>query len=324
METLSSKELARILLLKDVYSLGYYGRNRKGNFPKPIKIKNESHYKITEINKMLGIKNIKDIEFIDKNECMQILGLSPKKARSLLNSKKIPSYRISNYKGARMLFDKAQIERIKNLTEGVEVSFSFSSITLDNILLTGFIKKLLGSKPFIPNLSEKELDILKYLFFEKLSLRKVAKKYNVTTERIRQIKDKTQRKIRYNIDKLSLRYRICNEKILEVEYLKEKNERLEMYIKKFKDGEKKLKESKEYENIYGCKLSDLKLSTRSYYNLRGAGLETSMDVINYCETYGYKSLLRIRNFGVKSSSEVLAVFLKKFNIDLMTSLKTQK
>ncbi|MBW8060588.1 MAG: hypothetical protein FVQ78_09805 [Solirubrobacterales bacterium] len=308
METITIKELAKKLLFRDNKTIYYHVKN--GNLPKPIIIKNKSYFEIEEINKIFGIKNINEVKFIDKKECMKILGMqSLQKLNYLLIRKRIPFYRLTNFTGSRYLFDKAQIKKIK---DDDKLSFYFSADVLHYNIMGDFIGKLLECNAITSILSEREIDVLKEIFVNRSTLEKISNKYNFTTEGVRQIRNKAQRKITLSMNKLSQIHEQYVNKILEVSYLKEKNKWLEIELKKLAGGQKKLSEAE----IYGQKLSDLGLSARSYNWLKYNKFETVKEVINYCNINGFNKLMIFRHFGKKCLSDVAEVFLEKFNINL--------
>lgn len=317
METITTKELVKIRLFKSERAIFY--QVQKGNLPTPIKIKNESYFELKEINKIFGIKNVKETEFIDVDQCSKMLDIFPVTLRAHVRNKKIPNYRLTNYKGSKILFDKSQIEKIN---DDMKLTFNFSDEMFHYKVMKDYVARLLSTQALTSILSEREINILKEIYINKVTLNELSQRYNLNRETISQIKGKAERKINYRLRRLSDTRKKNKEIIVENRILKYKIFELESYMEKNADSEKikqikEFKEFKEFENLIGYELDDLDLSVRCYNSLRSAGLYFVIDVIVYCKKYGFDRLVKFRNLGVSSSNELRNIILKKFDIDLL-------
>lgn len=181
-----------------------------------------------------------------------------------------------------------------------------------------------GLEHALETLSDREQEVIHKRFQELKTLEETGRDFNVTRERIRQIEAKAVRKLRHparqrfilhgfrggaELEELKERAKELDER----EELIEKRERtldelIERYKPKFEllnvtiessieDIQKSIRE--------GLKVEDMDLSVRSYNCLRRANINTALDLINLCESDKYLELLRVRNLGRKSLTEVL-------------------
>ena len=187
-----------------------------------------------------------------------------------------------------------------------------------------YVDKLLSTEAIISILSERDINILKEIYINKATLSELSQRYNLTNANIRSIKTRAERKINYQLKRLSDIQKKYKEIISENRILKYKIDEMENYVEKITDDEKKIKkikelkqQFKEYEHLIGYEITYLNLSARCYNCLRSARLYSVIDIIVYCKKYGFNRVLQFRNFGTKSSNELRNVFLKKFDIDLL-------
>lgn len=172
-----------------------------------------------------------------------------------------------------------------------------------------------GFKRALNTLSEREKEVLRARFKDKLTLDNCGKLYGITGSRVKTIVDKAIRKIRNPVvmkmymgaspsavGMLSRKCKILQEEInslnSEIQKCKYENNNTEKHIIRMKTP-----------------IEGLELSTRSYRALRRAGKMTLEDVSNMTK----EELRSIRNMGVKSQEEVLLT-LKKYGIYLRDTL----
>lgn len=131
------------------------------------------------------------------------------------------------------------------------------------------------------NLRDYEKDILIDYYKEEMTLKQIAEKKNLSTERIRQIKAKAIRKLRHPI----------NSKYIKFGY--------EKYIGMLKKKEIEIREEMESRRIIDVKIEELPLSIRAYNCLKRAGIYTVSDVKSK------EQLMKLRALGRKTYEEIL-------------------
>lgn len=242
--------------------------------------------------------------------------------------------RKAKYKNS-VYYDKLEkyIEDFKDYPENLlnELDLDYTDETLYNQIIPNFEYNFNKVKVILSPREEKLID-LKYR--QTKTLREIAKEYNVTHERIRQILAKAIRKLRVrkNIffeteEKMYLLDKATEAKIIEEAREKINDEVAFEYLNK-------LIENKDYEKIFAIQeeidnalfsnklekekfnknipLEDLDFSVRTYNCLRRYGCETLGDIPT-SET----ELMKIRNLGRKSLKEILCKF-KEYGIKYKT------
>lgn len=206
----------------------------------------------------------------------------------------------------------------------MKLTFNFSDEIHHYNVMKHYVDKLLSTEAIISILSERDINILKEIYINKATLSELSQRYNLTNANIRSIKTRAERKINYQLKRLSDIQKKYKEIISENRILKYKMDEMENYVEKITDDEKKIKkikelkqQFKEYEHLIGYEITDLNLSTRCYNCLKNADLSTAIDIIIYCKKHGFDRLLILRNFSINSSNELRNIFLKKFDIDLL-------
>ena len=188
-----------------------------------------------------------------------------------------------------------------------------------------------GLNHALETLSEREQKVIYLRFQEFKTLEDVAKEFNVTRERIRQIEAYAIRKLRHPSRSyyITYGYEGCLEfkkvraKGAELEKkeeeLNKREELLEERERKLDETLKKYKPKFDAMNInidmpiekiheavqLSVDIEEMDLSVRSYNCLRRSGIRTVGDLVNKCESDGSMDLLRVRNLGRKSLQEIL-------------------
>lgn len=131
----------------------------------------------------------------------------------------------------------------------------------------------------------REKDVLHYRYKEQLTLQVIAKKYDLTVQRIRQIEAKALRKLRSprrsDFIKTGIDIEIEKQKILE-KVIKQKESTMQ---------------NMSFDRI---RIEHLELSVRSYNCLKRAGYNTLKDLLMMSDN----DFWRVRNMGAKSIEEV--------------------
>lgn len=181
-----------------------------------------------------------------------------------------------------------------------------------------------GLNHALGTLSEREQKIIRMRFYDIMTLEDVAKSFNVTRERIRQIEAKSIRKLRHparknfilhgyeggaELKKLQAR----EEEIDNREKLIEKREKalqdiLERYKPKFDALHINIDmpfEMIQKEVELSVDIAEMDLSVRSYNCLKRIGINTIHDLIDVVEGDDYLVLMKARNLGRKSLREII-------------------
>lgn len=181
-----------------------------------------------------------------------------------------------------------------------------------------------GLNHALETLSERERKIIRMRYYDIMTLEDVAKDFNITRERIRQIEAKAVRKLRHPARKNFILHGY--EGGAELKELKVREEELDNREKLIEDREKALQEilerykpkfdalhinidtplemiQKKVEMAVG--IEDMDLSVRSYNCLKRVGINTVLDLINMVEGDDYLDLIKARNLGRKSLTEIL-------------------
>lgn len=169
----------------------------------------------------------------------------------------------------------------------------------------------------LATLNEREQDVLKRRFSEKLTLRAVGKIHGLTQERARQIEAKALRKLRMpSLKNMFVAVPLTEIKEQNIEYQKLSREHellataFEMLTAKKADPEVVVPLA-EMAVTMQTPISDLDLSVRSFNCLKQAGKNTLRDIVEMTED----DLLQIRNLGRKSAEEIIGK-IKSYGLDL--------
>lgn len=169
----------------------------------------------------------------------------------------------------------------------------------------------------LATLNDREQDVLKRRFSEKLTLRAIGDIHGLSPERIRQIGVKALRKLRMPSRKnmfIAVPLTEVKEQNMEYQKLSREHELLatafEMVTAKKADPEVVVPLA-EMAVTMQTPISDLDLSVRSFNCLKRAGKNTLRDIVEMTED----DLLQIRNLGRKSAEEIIGK-IKSYGLDL--------
>lgn len=169
----------------------------------------------------------------------------------------------------------------------------------------------------LATLTDRERNVLIMRFKEKLTLEQVAKNYEVSRERIRQIEAKALRKLRHSSRLAKMKAYTYYDVVKHNEdynSIKAENKNLEkaisLYTKK-QINKEELEEMANIADIRDISLEDLDLSIRSYNCLRRRGIDRLGEIADMTA----EELSLVRNLGKKSLDEVLRK-LKEYGIEL--------
>jgi len=169
-----------------------------------------------------------------------------------------------------------------------------------------------GVDKALATLTEREADILKMRYSEKMTLKQIGKIYGIGQERVRQIEAKALRKMRH--PSRTVLYKSVS--------VKEFRDQKEAYQKLSADYElirtafeniaaKPASQIVEISEILQTPIEEVNFSTRTYNCLYRAGKNTLGDIVEMTE----RELMNVRNLGRKSADEVKQV-LKEYGLEL--------
>ena len=152
------------------------------------------------------------------------------------------------------------------------------------------------------SLQERERDVLLKYFRDGMALKQIGDDYGVTGNRVRQIRDSAECKLRhptrYRIIKKGLFAETVKEQAFQAERQAESEKRSNMLkdIRNIRDPEQALEA---LEDVY---VSDLDLGIRAFNCLMRSGVLSVADVIRLIATGGIR---KIRNCGVSTTDEII-------------------
>jgi len=148
-------------------------------------------------------------------------------------------------------------------------------------------------------LNDREKDILKKILFDQLTYDKVALKYDLTRERIRQIFEAAKRK---------LRHRIITSVIFYEPYIANKQKCTSIISDVIKINQ--ITHKYMYNPNLNISIQSLDISIRLLNCLKSLNIQTLRDI----DAHKYDNFLKYRMFGKKSLNE-LKELMKKYNIE---------
>lgn len=232
--------------------------------------------------------------------------------RRLINEKVITSFSNIKGKGSKIfIFEQEALQQFNlNINYGTHEYFTN---------LNTFIELyLLKSKSY---LTTREYDVVNDILINKMTFDEVGKRYDLTDERIKQIFNKSVRRLKYhhniekNIEELTNNYDALKSEynILKVktDFLYDKLKRKHETLKNNNINEREERRLKILmtidNNILNKKLVDCDLSARALNCFDALDVNTILDVISLTDV----DLLSVRNFGKKTLKEI-NYFLKDY------------
>ena len=183
--------------------------------------------------------------------------------------------------------------------------FRASYINPDEIEERAYSLSVEGINAGLSTLTEREREVLRLRFEERLTLEKIGEQFNITREYVRQIEAKALRKLHQptRIVRMKVyKYEQIVDYVNENNALKSKNTHLEYLVQRTKTGGG-LCEQLELIEVRDIKRDGLDFSTRTRNALCRAGVNTLGEIADLRES----DLLRFRNLGVKSLNEIKEV-----------------
>ena len=169
----------------------------------------------------------------------------------------------------------------------------------------------------LETLTDRERKVLEQRFKDKLTLEQVAKNFEITRERIRQIEAKALRKLRHPSRMAKMKAYTYYDVVKHNEdynAIKEENKNLEkaisLYTKKQINAEE-LEVMANIADVRNIRLEELELSVRTYNCLKRIGIFDLGEITDMT----LEELSKVRNLGKKSLEEVLRK-LKEYGIEL--------
>lgn len=174
-----------------------------------------------------------------------------------------------------------------------------------------------GVETALDTLLDRESDILRKRYRDKMTLQAIGKVYSICQERVRQIEAKALRKMRHPV-RSNMMKAVPLAAVIEqeIKYQKMSVEYASL-VKAFEAATAKpvlpevISPLSELADLMQTPIDDLGLSVRTHHALRRAGKETLRDIAEMSRG----ELARIRNLGAKSLDEVIEC-LKQHGIEL--------
>lgn len=250
------------------------------------------------IAKMLGIKEIPNEPFIETSDAAKILGMSEEHTHRLSRIGRIPSYRLKNVRGHKVLFLKSEIEALMKCT--FEWSADFANFFSKQFFLKSIFNELL--KPSIAkDLKPNEFKVMKEVIMNNKSLEDISKEIGLTRERTRQIFQTACKRIYFRVKGISSQLMVMDSFISENTELKEENRVLRSLL-----NENKVVTDKKIIDVLKIKIEDLGLSRRVMSIFKSVDILTMGDIVKYSKG----DLVKFRSFGAICLTEVEKVVAK--------------
>lgn len=208
-----------------------------------------------------------------------------------------------------------------------DVGYPFNlidAIFCDEIVWVDDEDHIAGLEHALLTLSDREQKVIQMRYHDIMTLEEVARDFNITRERIRQIEAKAVRKLRHPARKNFILHGY--EGGAELKNLKAREEELDNREKLIEKREKALQDILErykpkfdalHINIdmplemiqkeveLSIDIAEMDLSVRSYNCLKRIGINTIHDLIDVVEGDDYLDLMKARNLGRKSLREII-------------------
>jgi hypothetical protein len=288
-----------------------------------IVIENENEFiSKTEVAGKLKVNNL-DEPFITITEASRVTGYSVSLISEYAQKRIIPSYRLNFSRGSAILFRKSEL----NIFEIIKIKYipSIASNAKKLYEVEQLLENLIKSEPIKKSFSDIEIEVLFKYLFSNMTYDDISKEYSFTRERIRQIFEKTIRKIKSRLRNIEHYISLAYKQRIEYDVYRE-NEKLKALLKaydaivpeetKHKEGIIKNQHG-QYIKLQDALLTEfeLYLSSRCLLCLSWAKIKTVGDLLQCTQ----EDLLKIRNFGKKSLSEIMyfldstGLYLKKIS-----------
>lgn len=321
---ISSDELCAKLKVADVRSL----LTTEG-FPKPLFDGKKLMFNLDEVARHFNIENF-DEPFITLKEAAEFLGINPPHLQSLIGRKEVPFYRLKSTKGSGYLFRKSEIEFLNEIKIEGNTDFVNYFIGTDIMrdLFSLFIKEHFKDMSTV-----REYEILCMYFFDRCNFEVIAQKTDLTRERVRQIFNKSVRRLRGRIisatrsNLLELERSIIH-KDIEISHLKKllKNDKPNIILDdNYSEHIDSIGEI--YVKFLSQSLYDEDISVRAMNCLKSIDYYTVYDLLINHNSYnnGFKELLRLRNMGKKTANELIPfVKSKEQELEKLTGVSTKE
>lgn len=301
--TMTSEELCKILGLKTDRSLD------AKNFPKPFFENDEMLFDRDAVMEFFNVDNF-DEPFINTKEAAKILDILPNKLVFLASRHRLPSYKLKFAKGSGYLFRKSELEKFAefDLTGDAEFVNLFTGIKILKKVAKAFIDKM--------EFKNETTRLIVYgALIDGKSLTQISEEVELTKERVRQIVNKEVNRALKNYylsppDVLTIRKEI-KQAYNSAAYWRNLYERAQGADAIYKNFSKA--------DIYNITvlmrtpLADCEeLSVRALNSLNTAGLKTIGGLISFCRNNKTKELLKIKNLGQKSYTELTDLIVEVY------------
>lgn len=324
-DTISQEDLCSILRVSNPTTL-----KSTNNFPKPFFDKRKLIYKKQDVANYFNINNINE-PFINIKEASEYLNIVTSRLLSLVKNNEVPSYRLKSMKGSGYLFRKSELDLLtKNHLKG-DINFVnyFHGTKIMKDLFHTYVEN-----NFKEDATIREYDVFMLHFFDGISLEKIAQEQDISIIRIRQIFQKTVRRISYRVRDsskstvLKLEKQICY-KDLKINYLIKLLNKNNIPIGSTDDIDHDIEEIKKIANIYVSFLKEpiniySDISVRALNILQSGDIRNMYDLIVFCNSYS-NNFLTWRGCGKKASTELNDyISIQEDKLTSMTGINTKE
>lgn len=140
-------------------------------------------YNIKDLEKLMGI-SLSEESYIHTNEAIKVLGMSRNQLMYLTKKNALPFYRPKWGSNSGYLYKKSELEIFKK-TFAVPNLYFNTFIKISNMVF--FMESVIKSKLVTKKIQKRKIDMLRMHFIEGNTLEEIAKEYDLTNERARQL-----------------------------------------------------------------------------------------------------------------------------------------
>jgi len=289
---------------------------QKGVLPKPVYEGNKLFIDKDKLEKKLKVSLDEPLLLID--EVYVLTGISMSTIRNLCLKDKFPHLRLSNKRGSKLLFVRNETE------EYMKFKLTWYTGFHDRIEKLEFFQDLF-KKVFLNEQSRfsRQDEVLYLVLFENNTFDEISEKFDLTSERVRQIFQKGLRYVIYKMrrfDERMLQYKEYCEKVrLQGQIINKLEQKLLQYQSKEETDKSKQGLGDDKIKVLSKSLLELDVSVRlsnciravilRYYGIRSLGNIS----LGHIASFPRHEYLGMRNFGSKSMNE-LDELLEKYDI----------
>jgi len=238
-------------------------------------------------------------EFLSEKEAAKFIGISVLILQKLNKENFIPSYSVKKLDATEQRF----------YSKNDLLTVNSYSVSTSGIRLIELYKEVMDMFLKMATLTEREEMVLSN-FNNGKTIEEIAITLGVSYERVRQIKDKSMRKLIGRISRRNDEYLVAvKENELLRNSIAEKNNIIKFLREGIVSNQKTVREEESNQMYFSTKLVDLdSISVRALNAFKAADLETLGDLYRFTnDLKDVRELLKFRNFGKKTMEETIAL-----------------